>query len=91
MAIRIFLDDTDITADLAAQHALPTGPYDGIYPGKGRNEFFDLLPCIAAHPELKANFFNDSNALHNLTIQDDSNTEITVRLLLSMKYSSRNR
>lgn len=91
MALQIFLDDIDITADLNAQHRLPAGLYDGVYPGKGRNEWFDLLPVISNHPELKRNFFNDNNAIHCLTITNPDNRETTVRVLLSMKYSSRNR
>lgn len=92
MAVTIFLDDVDITADLNKQHPLPTGLYDGIYPGRGRNDYYDLLACIAAHPELKDDFFNDNSAVHYLTIANtDTATEYTVRLLLSMKYSARNR
>lgn len=92
MTVSVFLDDVDITKDINAQHPLPTNLVDGIYPGKGRNEYFDLIPCIAAHDDLKEAFFNDDNAVHCLTLKDsDSSTEVTVRVLLSMKYSSRNR
>lgn len=92
MAVSVFLDDVDITSDLNKQHPLPDGLYDGIYPGKGRNEWFDLLPAIANHKELKDNFFNDGDALHLLTVKSsDTTLEYTVRIYLSMKYNARNR
>lgn len=89
MALKFFLDDIDITEDLAKQYELP-GLSQGVYPSKDRNAFYDLLPCIAAHEELKNNFFNNENAMHTLTVVDETKTEITLRLLLSMKYTSRN-
>lgn len=91
MAISVFLDDVDITADLNKQFALPAGLYDGIYPGKTRNQWYDLLPAIAAHPELRDNFFNTDDVLHSLVIKTGSDTEYTARIIVSMKYSSRNR
>lgn len=91
MAISVHLDDIDITEDLNRQHKLPADLYDGVYPGDKRNQYYDLLPCIAAHEELKNNFFENDVGLHRLVIQDTSGAEHTVKLYLSMKYNSRNR
>lgn len=91
MSLKFFLDDVDITAELAKQHPLPDTAADGIYPGRGRNDWFDLLPIIANNQELKNNFFNDDNDLHYLRIVDDSDEETTMRVFLTMKYTARNR
>ena len=84
------LDGQDITATLNAQHALPSASSTGVFPNKSRNDWWDLLPAISANSELKSHFFNDDNGVHTLTFEE-SGTTFEVRVLLRMKYSSRNR
>lgn len=91
MAIKVFLDDTDITADLNKQYALPANSNSGIFPDRSRSRWWDLLPAISAHPELQENFFNNDIGIHSLKIQDTSGKTFTARILLRTKYTSRNR
>lgn len=91
MAIKVFLDNTDITADLNAQYALPESANAGIFPDRSRSKWWDLLPAINAHAELKDTFFNNDTAVHALTIEDTNGQTFTVRVLLRTKYTSRNR
>lgn len=91
MAIQIFLDDVNITADLNKQYALPASVTDGVYPDRSRAKWWDLLPAINAHNELRTNFFNDDVGVHTLTVTDTNGHHMSVRVLLRMRYTSRNR
>lgn len=84
------LDGQDITATLNAQHALPSASQTGVFPNMTRNDWWDLLPAISANDTLKNAFFNDDNGVHTLTFEEGGTT-FEVRVLLRMKYSSRNR
>lgn len=88
--MKVFLDNQDITASLNAQHALPSASDNGVFPNMSRNDWWDLLPAINANSTLKAQFFNDGNGVHTLRFEEESRT-FEVRVLLRMKYSSRNR
>lgn len=91
MATKIFLDDIDITADLAAQYALPATNTAGVYPDRTRSTWWDLLPAINNHVELRESFFNDSTGVHSLTFQDTQGEPVIVKVLMRTKYTSRNR
>lgn len=92
MAIKIFLDDIDITADLAAQHSLPaSADVNAVLPDKSRSSWWDLMEAISNHPELRDSFFNNDTGVHSFTIQDTSGKAVSARVLLRMKYTSRNR
>lgn len=91
MSIKVFLDNTDITADLNAQYHLPANTNSGIYPDRSRSRWWDLIPAINAHPELRNTFFNNDIGIHSLKIQDTGGSTFTARILLRMKYTSRNR
>ena len=92
MAIKVFLDDIDITADLNAQYALPaSADINAVLPDTSRSKWWDLMEAISNHAELRDNFFNDDTGVHALTIQDTSGKAVSARVLLRMKYTSRNR
>lgn len=91
MSIKVFLDGTDITADLNSQYALPSSTKSGIFPDRSRSRWWDLLSAINAHPELRDTFFNNDIGIHSLKIQDTSGSTFTARILLRSKYTSRNR
>lgn len=92
MAIKIFLDDVDITADLQKQYPLPaSADVNAVLPDNSRSKWWDLMAAISAHPELRDNFFNNEVGVHSFTIQDTSGKAVSARVLLRMKYTSRNR
>lgn len=91
MAIKIFLDSTDITADLNAQYPLPNSVSEGVFPDYSRSKWWDLLPAISAHQELRYSFFNDDVGVHTLKVEDTNGQSMNVRILLRTKYTSRNR
>lgn len=91
MSIKVFLDGTDITSDLNAQYALPSSTKSGIFPDRSRSRWWDLIPAINAHEELRTTFFNNDVGIHSLKIQDTDGSTFTARILLRMKYTSRNR
>lgn len=90
MSMKVFLDGQDITASLNAQHSLPSASNSGVFPNMSRNDWWDLLPAINANETLRNQFFNDDNGVHTLRF-DEQGTTFEVRVLLRMKYSSRNR
>lgn len=88
--MKVLLDGQDITASLNAQFSLPSASQEGVFPNRSRSDWYDLLPAISANETLRNEFFNDNNGIHLLRFEEEGRT-FEVKVLLRMKYSSRNR
>ena len=86
--IKVYLDGSDITANLNAQYPLPENP-GGILPDATAGRWYDLLKVINDVPALRRSYF-DSAGVHQMKIVDDSGRAFQVKLLLRSKYSARN-
>lgn len=97
MALKFYLDDIDITEEIANQgYALPasvTEEWYGIYPSKDSGTWFDLLRVINENKYLSDGFFDGGaeNGTHTLVILEDTGKHFECRLQLRKKYTARNR
>lgn len=91
MGLRVLLDDQDITDSLNKQYPLPDASQNGVFPSKKAGEWYDLLKCIDENEFLRNNFFNGGDyGVHEMRVVADDGTNFDMRILLRMKYSSRN-
>lgn len=91
MSLKVTLDGQDITASLNKQYPLPDAVATGVFPSRKAGEWYDLLKCIDENEFLRENYFNGGDyGVHEMRVISDTGENFDVRILLRMKYSSRN-